>query len=307
MSDFIPTEKGVPIRQPSTANLMVDSQDRYTRDASGNIEYYNPVNFVINKRNSILNGYFTRIGVTEVVLEWFQPNITDTNAGFANANEFAITDSSGTHAITIPVGFYNVATLVQTMATEMSSVSGKVYTASGGGGQARIDVSGGQYQFLNSGLLSSIPERLGFETDVSGAFHSVGEVAYNLDGIGWTPDLRLYRYIDFVSTSLTYNQDLKDATTAASIDNILCRWYFAEDTPSALDAYGFAILQGYEQFVRRRIFSPPKQIKWSPNQPIGQIQFQVQYQPPVTINSSPLVLPVDTQMDFLMTLQISEV
>jgi hypothetical protein len=307
MSEFIPTEKGVPIRQPSTANLMVDSQNRATIDLSGNVEYGTPANFFINKRQSILNGYFTRIGVTEVVLEWFQPNINDSgNAGF-EGNVFAITDASGTHAITIPVGFYNVYTLLQAMAFEMSAESGKVYIASGGNGQARIDLSGGTYEFLNSGTPSSIPERLGFNTDVQAASHEVGENPFNLDGVGYTPDLRIYRYIDFVSNSLTYNQELKDATTADSIDNILCRWYFAEDNQSYTDQYGFPILQGYEAFVRRRLFSPPKQIKWSPQQPIGQIQFQVQYQPPVTERSSALIIPVETQFDFLMTLQVSEV
>jgi len=114
MSEFIPTEKGVPIRQPSTANLMVDSQNRATIDLSGNVEYGTPANFYINKRQSILNGYFTRIGVTEVVLEWFQPNVNneeDENGFYSN--QFAITDASGTHAITIPVGFYNVYTLLR--------------------------------------------------------------------------------------------------------------------------------------------------------------------------------------------------
>jgi len=307
MSEFIPTEKGVPIRQPSTANLMVDSQDRPFKDVSGNLAF-GPVDFTISKKQSILNGYFTRIGVTEVVLEWFQPNVNTQASNALFGNEFTFTDDTGTYIINIPEGFYNVATLVQEMAKQMQDSSSRGYIASGGNGKAQIDISGaGGFEFGLVQSPNSIVDRLGFVKDVSGTSHFVGEILTNINGLGWTPDLRLYRFIDFISNSLTYNQELKDGTTANSIDNILARWYFAEDTPTATDEYGFPILQGYEPFVRRRLFNPPKQIKWSPQQPLGQIQFQVQYQLPSNQNVPAQLLPYDTRFDFLMTLQVSEV
>jgi len=318
MSEFIPTEKGVPIRQPSTANLMVDSQNRARKDLSGNINFGTSSDFFITKNNSILNGFFSRIGVTEVVLEWFQPNILPDES-----STFAIVESGGSSSgiecfiNNANGGFYTVASLVQEMASAMTTASAdtggqnRVYTAIGGDGHAYIDVSGANtFEFVGSLVpgFDGVAERLGFETDTQAKTHYVGDVATNVNGVGWTPDLRLYRYIDFVSNSLTYNQELKDATTAQSIDNILCRWYFAEDDQGNLDEYGFPILQGYTPFVRRRLFSPPKQIKWSAQQPIGQIQFQVQYQPNVSQqNSSALILPTDTRFDFLLTLQVSEV
>lgn len=301
MSEFIPTEKGVPIRQPSTANLMADSQDR-TSGATA-------ADFTISRKNSILNGFFTRIGVTEVVLEWFEPNLnTDESVSFS------FTESGGADVLCIiPFGFYTVETLLRQIAISMTAASlaegqSRTYTsASVIPGSAYITVTG-SFTFSIDTVpgFNTIANRLGFSTNVAAKTHFVGEVSTNAGGNGWTPDLRQYRYIDITSSSLTYNQDLKDASTAQSVDNILCRWYFAWPTQPQLDGYGFPILQGYTAFTERRTFNPPKQIKWASNMPIGQIQFRVTWTPPGN-SSVPQTLPADTQFDWLMTLQVSEV
>jgi len=302
MSEFVPTENGVPIRQPSTANLMVDSQDRAQGGAS---------DFTISRNNSILNGYFTRIGVTEVVMEWFQPNIATDYQG-----TFVFSESGGAEeglGVVIAPDFYTVESLLKEIANAMTTASAgaggesRTYRAdSAYPGQAYIDVSGA-FTFTIESLagFDSIPQRLGLTLDTALQTNFVGSAGANILGNGWTPDLRLYRFIDIVSNSLTYNQNLKDATTAQSVDNILCRWYFADDTPNQLDGFGFPILQGYTSFVQRRQFNPPKQIRWANNMPIGQLQFRVTYQP--VGNSPPLTLPSTTPFDWLMTLQVSEV
>jgi hypothetical protein len=300
MSEFIPTEKGVPIRQPSTANLMIDSQDRTASSSY-------PSNFIISKNNSILNGFFTRLGVTEVVLEWFQPNIT----GDSRIFEFEESGGSTTLSVTIPAGFYTVASALQAMAAGMTTASAgaggqtRTYTASGSNGTGRITTSSGTFDFIAGVVYNSVKDQLGMN-GTAAAFQAVGQDITNDTGNGWTPDLRAYRYIDFTSSSLTYNQELKDASTGQSVDNILARWYFAWDSQSPLDSYGFPILQGYTSFTERRIFNPPKQIKWSPNQPIGQLQFNVTATNDLT-NMLPQNLPSTTAFDFLMTLQVSEV
>ena len=58
---------GVTIRNPSTANLLIDSLDRTSGYSS---------DFLIAKPNSILNGFFTRLAVAEVVLDWCVANIS---------------------------------------------------------------------------------------------------------------------------------------------------------------------------------------------------------------------------------------
>ena len=89
------------------------------------------------------------------------------------------------------------------------------------------------------------------------------------------PRILPYNYLDFVSTQLTYNQDLKDADTSQQSRDVLYRWYFAWDTPTEYDSYGFPIVQGYRQFIQRRYIPFPKQIRWNSTQPVGAVSFQV--------------------------------
>ena len=287
MADFVPSEKGTTIRQPSTANLMIDSADRFapTQPTS---------NILVAKDSSILNGFFTRIGTTEVVLEWRDANFS---AALNNLTfQLDILGATGTpYTLTLPEGFYTAASLIQAITALCSSLSGTTgttFAAAGGNGIATITPAVNTVQF----------RLLGFAPTVLG----IADIAYTAAGDplivnGTNVDLRPYRYLDFISTQLTYNQDLKDATSSRNVDrDVLCRWYFAFDQPPSLDAYGMPILMGYTPFVLRRSFSPPKQIRWDARQPLGQLSFQVYP------NSSPLLAKMDNSQ-WLMTLQVSEV
>jgi len=290
MVDYVPIEKGMTIRQPSTANLMIDSYDRKSSTAG---------NFQITKNQSILNGFFTRIGTTEVVLEWTQPNIV-TNY---NAN-FQVTIGLTQYTITLVEGFYTVAECLDAIVTNLNLKSGinGVYTFS-------IDTSIGvpllkcvlygtsTAQIYTLETNTQLIQQLGMKTNISSSSKQVGVT----NGV----DLRIYRYLDFVSTQLTYAQDLKDATTSVNDKNVLCRWYMAWDTPPAIDKYGFPVLMGYTAFQVRRLFNPPKQIRWEPNLPIGNLAFQVWYNTVGSQGSD--VLLDDVNFDWLMTLQVSEV
>jgi hypothetical protein len=153
---------------------------------------------------------------------------------------------------------------------------------------------------------SQLPLQLGLTLYTSTSFKPVGAQQ--------NPDIRLYRYLDFVSNDLTYAQSLKDATTSTFNSTVLFRWYFAWDNPTEYDAYGYPILQGYKQFVQRRLFNPAKQIRWEPNLPIGNVGFQVYaYQygigPGVFLNAAwyaNLLAAGGAAFNYLMTLQISE-
>lgn len=298
MSGFVTAEKGVPIRMPSVANLMVDSADR-----NGNPET-SPWEFQISKNNNLQNGFFTRIAATEMVLEWCNPNITA-----ALKNSTWTIDISGTGSNTyvdaalsgtIPDSFYTVEEAVDTLVDELNDLTGttgatfSVVQVNPG---VRIDCSGAEFVFLNSGL--------------GAALELNPTESPNLDpfaNVGICPDLRAYRYLDFVSEQLTYAQDVKDAATNAYNRNVLLRWYFSEDVPEMYDSYGYPILMGYKPFNRRRIFNPPKQIRWNTDLPVGNLIFQVYG------NDNKIVPAVDNtglglkaESNWLMTLQLSEV
>lgn len=301
------------IRYPSIANLMVDSADR---NLSGSP---NANSFTITRPYSMLNGSFTRVATTEIVMEWNTPNITGEPApGLFTFAKFLFDPAGGlpVQTLSIDEGFYTAADLINTIVAKLNtltSTTGRTYTiAQLGSGSVKL-VCAGTTTFctlatapssLSAGCIDFIarlfngPLGLG-HSDGSGNFFTSPSV-----------DLRKYRYVDIVSPTLTYAQKVKDASTANIVRDVLCRWYFDYDEQNLLDQYGYPILMGYTQFAIRRIFNPPKQIKWDNNLPVsGNMVFEV-YDPVgklanmnnVTYNDG----NVSTGSNFLLTLQVSE-
>ena len=299
MVDYVPSEKAMPIRMPSTANLMIDSQDRIRPT------FVDAGNFRITKKQAILNGFFTRIATTEVVVEWQIPNITSV---YGN-EEFEVDVSGTSYFATLPDGFYTVAQALDTIVA-LLNIDQNTYTFSVVNTgpfpviKCVVTVGGADQDYTI--LEKPLAGQLGFEFDVSGNFFVPGR-----DG---AVDLRWWRYIDFVSPDLTYTQDVKDAATNDDEKNVLCRFYLTYDSPPQNDKYGFPILFGYQAAPLRRIYSPPKQIKWEPNLPVGNLSFQVYGNGGGSYANAtndyvllvPPEIPSSTRWNWLMTLQVSE-
>lgn len=300
-------EKATLIRVPATANLMLDSKDRNPiLDGSG-VDISSPWSFSLNRKQQLINGFFSRIGTTEVVLEWCVPNISDT----LNNRQLQIIDASGiTRSIDLLPGNYTVAEALNTVVDLLSGLALPGYTWSiqyGAGNPTGLD---GIRDFrVKPGNLAN---QLGLNPWAASTNISTPLLPLAIIDC---PDLRPYRYIDFTCEQLTSVQDVKDASTQPQSRDVLCRWYFADDTPTGVDAYGFPILPGYTKFVTRRIFNPPKQIKWEQNFPVGgYLQFAVYDQDGDLVEEVSafneifgLSLPnAPPESNWLMTLQLSE-
>lgn len=295
----MPQEQVITIRQPATANLMIDSADR-------NDSYSSPFDFQITKPAALMNGFFSRIGTTEVVLEWCEHNITDVESRLNTKISFDLSGSGGntyadTQVISLLPGSYTVADTLDAIVVELNDLSGTT------GMTFLIEQYGGATYLQSTGGSFKIPfDDQAAEGSVLASQLEIIQETFTGARLISCPDLRPYRYIDFVSQQLTYNQDLKDATSNNIVRDVLCRWYFDDDVPEALDAYGFPILMGYKNFCRRRTFSPPKQIRWSNNQSIGNLSFQVYgWIPFIGLTLLPIV-PDGEDSNWLMTLQMSE-
>lgn len=284
------TDKATTIRPPSTANLMIDSADR------PNILVSSPWDFQITKQQNNQIGYFSRIGTTEVVLEWCTENV---NSNLNNTN-FSV-DISGIGGLndsellfdTLDSGMYTVEEALNNLVEKMNTNSiGAVFSLVQVNGETYIDCSGAVFTFGEEKLLDQL--------DISSG-ESFPYTNHESQFAVICPDLRPYRYIDFVSPDLTYAQDVKDSSTATNNFDVLCRWYFAEETQESVDGLGFPILMGYRRFCRRRIFNPPKQIKWDKDLPIGNLRFQV-----FGNDGKLLTFQSYTNNNWLMTLQLSE-
>lgn len=302
--DFVPSEKGQTIRQPSTANLMLDSADR-DEDV-----YPYPSNFIIQKKQSILNGFFTRIGTTEVVLDWHYPNI---NKDLSN-NWITVDVSGSTYTAELTEDFYTVQQAFLALVDELNAgappgVTWTLDTTLPSGCALECNAT---FTLDYSPLLFQL-----FRASAPITATAVGGVALRPVSVSW-PNLTPFRYIDFVSEQLTYNQDLKDDSTNTENRSVLCRWYMSFDQPPERDPLGFPILAGYVPFNLRRSFSPPKQIRWDARQPVGQMGFQLyidensaQFYPTLDGNTQ---FPAGIasfpgpafEFDWLMTLQVSE-
>ena len=276
---------GTTIRQPSTANLSIDSTDRVGFQVRGGGD---PANFTISKNENIMSGFFTRITPQEIVLDWAMPNIQNYK-GIEN-DVFAVFiagyGGNSTQIIALTPGFYTIAECLDAMvaglnASYFGTTAGLTFTLYTNqsappnkqrSGRARIQCVDGSNNPKNFTFASSytnnfyfyLPSQLGIPINVAQSQFVIDK-----------PNLVFTPYIDFTSPQLTYNQALKDGSTALTNSDTIYRWYFAWDGVPDYDEYGFAINMGYKPFIVRRIIPYPKQIAWTPNQPIGQLTFQV--------------------------------
>ena len=271
MTEFIPTEKGVPIRNPSTALLLIDSTDRFSTPGLPT----QPVNNIIfNKSSSLVNGFFTRIAVAEIVLDWCVENVS----AIAGNDEmiFGIPgfNSNDPFSVIIPDGQYTVETLLDQLITSANDAIDNI-TSPAPYVFSLIDINGKKALHLESSPGGVATDFDYGATNLSEMLDLTSPGELDNDLVILCPKILPYTYIDFVSNQLTYNQELKDTTTNLVERNVLYRWYFAWDEQPTLDGYGYPIFQGYTSFITRRVPPFPKQIRWTPNQPIGQISIQL--------------------------------
>jgi len=294
MTSLVLNEKVFTSRAASTANLLISSLDRNT------IVYPTPYRFQVASKNSLMNGFFSRIAVAEVTLAWSEPNI---KTGYNDT--FSITDLSGTFVATLPQGFYTFKQAIDRLVILLNATaSSLVFSVSGTG--PTFSLNSTSAFTINSTLLSL---QLGFFSDLATVNHLI-------EG---SPVIITNHYIDFVCSDLTNQQKLKDASTGAQeaqgfpqapfgntfVRDVLCRFYLAEaDYTPQLDAYGFPILLGYSGFFTRRAFAYPKQIRWEANIPVGNLLFEVYNDQGELVSTS--ISGATYNTNWFMTLLVSE-
>jgi hypothetical protein len=288
-------DRAVTIRPSSTANFFVDSLDK----ANGS-----STDFVINKNASLFNGFLTRIAMNEIVMDWGIPNIAEwwgNNFITVSVDDGSITGT--TYTVAVVDAFYSAVDILGEIAVALNAAPGQTATFSVGNSGSRVGLGATQpfaIVWEQSAQDPTVPAgsvpyydpknalaRALFSTSqlYTGALPAnTTDPLFDVVHFSFSPLILGTRYVDFVSPQLTYNQDLKDATTAPITRDAIYRWYFAWDGSVGTDSvpvgggasvYPYYILQGYKPFNQRRILPYPKQILWNPASPIGQVGFQV--------------------------------
>lgn len=296
------------IRQPSTALLTIDSEDRFTDylqargDASGNFPSGNatPYNFTITKSESLMPGFMTRIGVSEICFPWTIPNINNKT----NLMKLTIFTGSGSQNGIIELfnGFYTphaLATAITSQVQEyLDAIPGNTdtFTMTYGGVSGEVNLPAFAYELVSaSTTITFIPMTY---NSAAYPYPSTTKQLYDLLGFigSQTPEeipstgsayftggftlAQGFRYVDIVCNQLTNSQAQKDQTSQTIARDMLCRIYVGSgsgDSQSTIEPSNPAFCPpGCAPFVIYRNFTMPKQIQWIPNQNIpGFLQFQV--------------------------------
>lgn len=278
----------VTVRPASTANFYVDSVDKNQIAPLADV---GSGDFIIAKNQSLFNGFFTRMAVSELVMDWGLPNIA---AHWGNNSLTVYINNGGTVAgpftVTLQDGFYSALDTLNALVTALNANSGVIGTSttfSVGTSGTKVGLGATKnFVVVWDGVTGKALARQLFTSAVlyTGALPPLAASITAAAIYCVSPLVLGTRYVDIVCPQLTYNQDLKDNTTAPVQRDVLYRWYLAWDTIPGNDSLStgggttlqaFPVYQGYRPFVQRRALPYPKQISWNNTQPLGQVQFQV--------------------------------
>jgi hypothetical protein len=282
------------LRPASTALLTIDSEDRFTDLSvlSTVPTPSSPYDFAISKSESLMAGFMTRIGISEVCFPWTIPNI---NAK-THTMLYRYSIAGGpmvTGTLNLPYGFYSPSQLATAINSALSSIVGLGFTMVYGtpspipvAQQTNLPRFSYSVTVGNSIAFYPLPYNSAaypFPSTTKQLFNVLGfnysETFDNPDSFGSYSLAQAIRYVDIVCNQLTNSQAQKDQTSQTVSRDMLCRLYVggAPGVTSTVSASDPAFCPpGCAPTVLYRDFSAPKQIQWIPNQNIpGYLQFQV--------------------------------
>jgi hypothetical protein len=287
-------DKAVTVRPSSTALFCISSEDRYANYAERRIADKSPFSFRISKNESLLNGFFKRIALTEFRMLWTLPNIAT-----AWGNNKIIINVGGTDYIqTLPDAFYTPTDFVQVFQALVRANTGGLlpnFTATLQDDGKIVFASNTVTTF---GIFPLTVPAVSLTYATSRQLYDMLNLPTTFPlAVSWTSgivNLRATDYIDIVCSQLTYNQDLKDGTSAPIVRDMMARIYLDDSSPSnqlvssttfnTVPAVTGTIVPGYNYgnqingstpFTLYRQYSQAKQIKWNDTQPIGNLKFEL--------------------------------
>ncbi len=303
---------GTPIRMPATAILTVDTADRLDFDANGYAIAPSAVNnLYINTQQTLIQGYFTRLALTELNMNWNIPNVNARN----NTLTLRLYDGLGGEVdVTVSIGeaFYEpdaLASLLQGAFQAEIAALPAPYPANYGTIAFQWNISLLRFSINNPPgvAFSIIPRNKGAADDLCNlmGFGAIPSAALpSAAWIGGYASMQYTPYFDIVSRQLTKKQNVNDNSTSTNTGrNLLARIYlnpegitnlplFVPDltTPATL----VPIMPGCRPFTIRREFEVPKQIFWDTKEFLNVVDLSlldykgnILYEVPSALNVAP--------------------
>jgi len=220
-------------RTPATQYLTLNSRDRNQNSVVGGAVRQPWNNFKLQRPQSIMNSFSTRILVCEVNFPWFVPNINDYNkrAGIQY-------DGGTVQDIVIPEGFYTPQSIVAFFNAEVPNPPGigdtppaLSYDATRGvftitSGNVGFILNLGGFAQLQNPSAPTFWETLGFDAfQISQPFLPGG-----LD-INGSPTQFLYtQYVDIVSNKFNQYSAVRDGSSDSNTNsNLICRLFICDE------------------------------------------------------------------------------
>jgi hypothetical protein len=273
------THSATTIRQPAYAEILVDSMDRYKQGSTSFVEPISTTSssWRTNLPQYVLNGYFTRLAITQIQFAWNLPTII---TGYND--EFVLVDSNvGDVTITLPQGYYTPNVMATTLQAQIRTATGDTdYTVTFTEGSFVISNStlGTECCPQGGDLNGTAEERI-----ASRCLHTLGfqevQSATVTDTfnpyVGTVPTMLATRYIDILSSYISKFQDVKDSSTQTSLNynNKIARIYACPPSNRieiAPDAGPSA-----NPFIMTIDYATPKMIMWNPDEALSNFDIQL--------------------------------
>ena len=308
----------VSVRPSASALFTVSSIDRYGSigDKRNTAVPTSPYDFTIRKKESLLNGFFTRMGITEISFPFALQNVAGSTVALGVIYNAGAGDVPS--VFQVDDGFYTppeIAALLQTYIRTLDATLAAATVTYGVLGTPIFAIDTTTATTLEFTPIGQDPATFPYPPSQIQMFDMLGMSADNrqtvlVPPVGGTQVyfssptfFQKYQYLDIVSTLMTGNQNLKDSTTSPVDRNILCRLYIdyenSYNVPASDPLFAPA---GTTPFTIYRKFPVPKFVQWDVKQPIGQLNFQVYDQDGVLLESR----PKSTDMDWKMSVLVSE-
>jgi len=336
---------------PSTALLAIDSEDRFVDYTAARITYPNqytqqnlsPYNFTINKNESLMNGFFTRLSVSEVVFPLTIPNINrktyeiqfifqqlgqpvnisilHLNPGFRSPSQIAEEIQAIVRAIAPAEGgpaylpafvmtYGQVPSPGQPIAPAMPLFGYGSGDPTWGVAFAPLPYNTQGYNFPSN--TKQLFDLLGFNNgNVAPIVTIDGDPVIISTNYGGPTFAQAIRYVDIVCPQLVGMSPLKDTMSQTVARDSLCRIYInqpgTDQSTIQPDDPLFCPPGCAPMTIYRNFSGIQKQISWLPNTPVaGQLTFQVYDDAGALLSDSDTFLAVGNQNNWSMTLLVSE-
>jgi len=261
-------------RNPASQYLVLDSRNRVQSSTVSAVSKEPWNDFRLQKPQSLMESFATRIGVCEIRFPWFIPNITKRNNTFTYFGYVGLVETATT--ITVPYGFYDPASLVTEINNQMN-VAGYVngLTLSYFDGQYTFSPPPGQISDLpyicfapltvNDTVLD-VPSESSYYNNPSLCltlgmpYENVGFLYGVTEPFSGNYTETLYtQYVDIISNKYNqYTTNLDGNSYSSGSNRLLARVYLSDETST-----GGNYSNLYEPFVIHRQFKNPKMVMWN--------------------------------------------